>query len=248
MFSSTCSPIPTDKLLLLLLSEPVSNDIDIQFVVIIGEFAIGIFTKMAKSACPFSVLGQAIETRPGVQQDPHCFRLSCLSKAWCWSRNRMPSFVSYVKHYHSCPSSDGFVNLRTRSCEALRRELSTGGHLALGVSCQYPMLNGNLIFSSRLYSEKAYVLSRGFVRRALEIPLGSVGSEIQWMYFTNKRLEKVVCDAEALIDKSKSSERSETGQDLAVPRLSGGGIITLERTLNKLKNILESHNRGDISY
>ena len=68
------------------------------------------------------------------------------------------------------------------------------------------------------------------------------------MYFTNKRLEKVVRDAEALIDKSKSSERPETSQDLAVPRLSGGGIITLERTLNKLKNILESPNREDISY
>ena len=130
---SMCSPIPTNQLLLML-SEPVSDDIAIRFMVIICHFAIGIFTKMAKSACPFSVLGQAIETRPGVQQDPHCFRLSCLSKAWCWSRNRMPLLFVYVKHYHSCPSSDGFANLRTRNCGALRRELSTGKHPAWGVS------------------------------------------------------------------------------------------------------------------
>jgi ubiquitin-conjugating enzyme E2 O len=104
------------------------------------------------------------------------------------------------------------------------------------------------IVNSRLYSEKAYVLSRGFVRRALEIPLGSIGSEIHWMYFTNKRLEKVVRDAETLIDKSRSPAISDADHDLAVPRLSGGGIITLERTLGKLRNILDSHTGDRISY
>jgi ubiquitin-conjugating enzyme E2 O len=36
--------------------------------------------------------------------------------------------------------------------------------------------------------------------------------------------------------------------DLAVPRLSGGGIITLQRTLSKLRNILDSHSGESISY
>ncbi|KAH9039937.1 hypothetical protein EDB84DRAFT_1477060 [Lactarius hengduanensis] len=72
------------------------------------------------------------------------------------------------------------------------------------------------IINSRLYNEKAYVLSRGFVRRALEVPLGSLESEIGWLYRKQGRLAKVLCDARALP---------------AVPRLTAGGIITLERTL-----------------
>jgi hypothetical protein len=143
------------------------------------------------------------------------------------------------------PPSDGFANLLMRSYEAPKKELSTGEAMNLFM---VPGPLTNLRRSSRLYSEKAYVLSRGFVRRALEIPLGSIGSEIHWMYFTNKRLEKVVCDAEALIDKSRSPEISDTDHDLAVPRLSGGGIITLQRTLSKLRNILDSHSGDSISY
>ncbi|OBZ79709.1 E2/E3 hybrid ubiquitin-protein ligase UBE2O [Grifola frondosa] len=97
------------------------------------------------------------------------------------------------------------------------------------------------IVNSRLYSEKAYVLSRGFVRRALEIPLGGLESEINWFYYTNGKLKKVLNDARALIEKSTTTkEDSEADHDLAVPRLSGGGIITLERTLVKLQTLLDS--------
>jgi len=59
------------------------------------------------------------------------------------------------------------------------------------------------IINSRLYNEKAYVLSRGFVRRALEIPLGSLESEISWLYHRHGRLAKVLCDARALVEKSR---------------------------------------------
>ena len=109
------------------------------------------------------------------------------------------------------------------------------------------------IINSRLYNEKAYVLSRGFVRRALEIPLGSLESEISWLYYRHGRLAKVLCDARALIEKSRgessqqepssaaataSAQRGGGGdrdRDPAVPRLTTGGIITLERTLTKLE-------------
>jgi ubiquitin-conjugating enzyme E2 O len=95
---------------------------------------------------------------------------------------------------------------------------------------------------SRLYNEKAYVLSRGFVRRALEVPFGGLESEIHWIYFMNKLLQKVILHARLLIDKSKSSANgSEDNSDLAVPRLTAGGIITLERTLIKLQEILDTH-------
>ena len=98
-----------------------------------------------------------------------------------------------------------------------------------------------LLVVSRLYSEKAYVLSRGFVRRALEIPLGGLEKELHWFYYTKGKLAKVLNDARALIEKSKSTkEETEADRELAVPRLTGGGIIALERTLTKLQTLLDS--------
>ena len=96
---------------------------------------------------------------------------------------------------------------------------------------------------SRLYNEKAYVLSRGFVRRALEIPLGSLEAEINWFYYTNGKLKKVLDDARALIEKSQQPEEllTETDLERAVPRLSGGGIIALQRTLAKLQALYDAH-------
>jgi ubiquitin-conjugating enzyme E2 O len=106
------------------------------------------------------------------------------------------------------------------------------------------------IINSRLYNEKAYVLSRGFVRRALEIPLGSLESEINWLYYKQGRLVKVLCDARELVEKSRgeapqepsagSSEGSDRDRGPAVPRLTAGGIITLERTLAKLEALRRS--------
>ncbi|KAI0788514.1 hypothetical protein C8Q75DRAFT_768744 [Abortiporus biennis] len=98
------------------------------------------------------------------------------------------------------------------------------------------------IVNSRLYSEKAYVLSRGFVRRALEIPLGGLEEEINWFYYTNGKLAKVVEDANALIQKSNThgDNTTEVDSDAAVPRLTSGGIITLQRTLTKLQTLLDA--------
>jgi len=97
-----------------------------------------------------------------------------------------------------------------------------------------------LLIGCRLYSEKAYVLSRGFIRRALELPLGGLESEIRWLYHQNHRLEKVLRDARVLIEKSKAIlDVTQADQDLAVPRLTAGGIITLERILNKLQGFFD---------
>ncbi|KAI0371562.1 hypothetical protein BV20DRAFT_965322 [Pilatotrama ljubarskyi] len=100
------------------------------------------------------------------------------------------------------------------------------------------------IVNSRLYNEKAYVLSRGFVRRALEIPLGGLEEELHWFYYTNGKLRKVLNDARKLIEKSRAmqgEEIPEEDRERAVPRLSSGGIITLERTLAKLQALLDAH-------
>ncbi|KAH9899514.1 hypothetical protein C8Q73DRAFT_639825 [Cubamyces lactineus] len=101
------------------------------------------------------------------------------------------------------------------------------------------------IVNSRLYNEKAYVLSRGFVRRALEIPLGGLEEELKWFYYANGKLRKVLDDARTLIEKSRATkeveELPEADRERAVPRLSSGGIITLERTLAKLQALLDAH-------
>ncbi|TCD69895.1 hypothetical protein EIP91_005719 [Steccherinum ochraceum] len=92
------------------------------------------------------------------------------------------------------------------------------------------------IVNSRLYSEKAYVLSRGFVRRALDLAPIGFESELKWFYYTNGMLDKILHDSAVLIQKSKSPPADdEADTELAIPRLTGGGIISLERTLNKLR-------------
>ncbi|KAG9042571.1 hypothetical protein FS837_010684 [Tulasnella sp. UAMH 9824] len=111
------------------------------------------------------------------------------------------------------------------------------------------------IVNSRLYSEKAYVLSRSFVRRALEYPPGSLQKEIEWLYLEQGKLGKVIADAKALIEASQTSSRAAVGgggnedimrtipgwEDKAVPKLTAGGILPLQRTLGKLEAILAEH-------
>ncbi|KZT57865.1 hypothetical protein CALCODRAFT_495702 [Calocera cornea HHB12733] len=95
--------------------------------------------------------------------------------------------------------------------------------------------------SSRLYSEKAYVLSRGFVRHALDQLPGGLESEVQWHYYEKGVLAKVIHDANELIAKSESEpEGSTVPSDRAIPRLTQGGILPLRRTLVKLQAILDA--------
>ena len=129
------------------------------------------------------------------------------------------------------------MNRRTRNSEVQKRVLSTGECKDTDSSTGTKKSQS----CSRLYSEKAYVLSRGFVRRALEIPLGGLENEIQHIYYTQKRLHKVVADAQSLIEKSQSqSQEIPDDQDLAVPRLTAGGILSLGRTLTKLQALLDA--------
>ncbi|EJD03783.1 uncharacterized protein FOMMEDRAFT_139931 [Fomitiporia mediterranea MF3/22] len=95
--------------------------------------------------------------------------------------------------------------------------------------------------NSRLYNEKAYVLSRGFVRRALEIPVGSLEDVVRDIYITRGKLAKVVKSSRNLIEKSRTTKESDDDtSDFAVPRLTEGGIIPLTKTLDKLETILAS--------
>ncbi|KAI4523174.1 hypothetical protein K525DRAFT_222350 [Schizophyllum commune Loenen D] len=99
--------------------------------------------------------------------------------------------------------------------------------------------------NSRLYSEKAYVLSRGFVLRAFELSLEDIIPAIRDFYLRRGNLKKVIDDARALIQSSSAPEdegeevHRADGEEPAVPRLTGGGIIALTATLNKLQALLD---------
>ena len=147
--------------------------------------------------------------------------------------------------------------------------------------------------NSRLYSEKAYVLSRGFILRALETPPGSLEDEIQGFYLSSpslegvetddpmdqdrgqgegssrgqgggqRRLEKVLKSSQDLVSLSQALQQPlqiqpvpvDQGQpsigtagspptleeEAAVPTLTAGGILTLQRILAKLSGIQRNH-------
>ena len=82
------------------------------------------------------------------------------------------------------------------------------------------------------------MLARGFILRALELRLEGLQSELDWMYFSNGTLNKVLDDAEALIERSHTPLQDD--RDLAVPKLTTGGIISLRRVLGKLRSIRSS--------
>ncbi|KIR72050.1 ubiquitin-conjugating enzyme E2 O [Cryptococcus deuterogattii CA1014] len=88
---------------------------------------------------------------------------------------------------------------------------------------------------NRLYSEKAYVLSRTFVRTALERPITGLESEIRYFYLTKGRLRFVIDHAQRLIEKGEvgqnieqEEENAEMWNADAMGRLTMGAIITLK--------------------
>ncbi|KIR52646.1 ubiquitin-conjugating enzyme E2 O [Cryptococcus gattii Ru294] len=98
--------------------------------------------------------------------------------------------------------------------------------------------------NSRLYSEKAYVLSRTFVRTALERPITGLESEIRYFYLTKGRLRSVIDHAQRLIEKGEvgqnieqEEENAEMWNADAMGRLTMGAIITLKRTIGSLQKI-----------
>ncbi|OXB36236.1 ubiquitin-conjugating enzyme E2 O [Cryptococcus neoformans] len=101
--------------------------------------------------------------------------------------------------------------------------------------------------NSRLYSEKAYVLSRTFVRTALERPPTGLESEIRYFYLTRGRLRSVIDHAQRLIEKGEvgqnieqEEENAEMWNADAMGRLTMGAIITLKRTIGWLQKIWDT--------
>ncbi|GFZ47242.1 hypothetical protein JCM24511_04985 [Saitozyma sp. JCM 24511] len=108
--------------------------------------------------------------------------------------------------------------------------------------------------NSRLYSEKAYVLSRSFVRTALDRPPTGLEKEIKHFYLQRGRLQSVIDHARRLMDKGEADaadlsvggdkieeENAEMWNADAMGSLTMGAILTLKRTITALeKKLAES--------
>jgi ubiquitin-conjugating enzyme E2 O len=99
--------------------------------------------------------------------------------------------------------------------------------------------------SSRMYNEKTYVLARGFVLHALQHPVTNFSEEIQWLYHTRGKLNKVLQGAHTLIERSQQNgvvdepARPEDA-DRPIQRLTLGAMLPLARILTKLQAISDS--------
>lgn len=86
--------------------------------------------------------------------------------------------------------------------------------------------------NSRQYSEKAYVLSRSFVRQALLHPPASLEKELEKIYLTDGRLKSVISHARTLVDKEDDQGDEDEGADRwdadAIGSLSLGAKLSLK--------------------
>ncbi|KDN41490.1 hypothetical protein RSAG8_07440, partial [Rhizoctonia solani AG-8 WAC10335] len=151
----------------------------------------------------------------------------------------------YAQKTTSAQLPRSFMTRLTKEFKVLASSLPSSSLLQAFVSIQGLVL----VKEPRLYSEKAYVLSRGFIRRALEIEVGGLGTEIEWYYIKQGRLAKSIADARALIAWSEAGEYEASKEvlkesDPAVGVLSEGAVIMLRRTLDKLDAILKERTKS----
>jgi ubiquitin-conjugating enzyme E2 O len=120
------------------------------------------------------------------------------------------------------------------------------------------------MIASAHYSERAYVLTRNFIRHALEYPVKSFADEIQGYYVKGGRLSEVVEEVRELVRASeeKGSGSAEAGVKMGVEgegavegedgvpvlpnrqagvsgKVTPGGLIPLKRTLKALEKLEE---------
>ncbi len=95
---------------------------------------------------------------------------------------------------------------------------------------------------SRLYSEKAYVLSRGFIKTALTRPPIDLESEIKYYYLKSGKLRNAIDHAKRLLVESQmviaDSNIEDEGEDLwngdGIGRLSLGAGLSLKVRISQL--------------
>ena len=106
--------------------------------------------------------------------------------------------------------------------------------------------------NSLLYSEKAYILARGFIKRVLTRPVSGFEEEIRWLYLPSyerrgglRLLRKVVAGMKDVVGRSERRIGDDRGVDVGaevgtegVGRVSAGALVLLRRHLSALEEIL----------
>ena len=101
--------------------------------------------------------------------------------------------------------------------------------------------------TSAQYTEKAFVMAKGFVKTALAQPPSGVADIINWLYLPSQPgphlLELIVKESKALIPDSTpvpSLDRSASaGSGQAARRLSAGALVLLKRSVEWLESYLQ---------
>ena len=97
------------------------------------------------------------------------------------------------------------------------------------------------IVPSRIYSEKALCMAKGFVDHGLTHDLAALESVIKWLYVEPEGpllLKKVVADSRALLSRRDDSTGEEAEGSHQQERLSKGAEFLLKKHLIPLESIL----------
>jgi ubiquitin-conjugating enzyme E2 O len=103
------------------------------------------------------------------------------------------------------------------------------------------------ILNSALYTEKAFILARGFVKHVLMHPIQGLEDVIRSIYLPGQEggwnlLQEVVQQCKDIICRSEDKEAVPdipvTPNDDGVLRISAGALILLRRNLTALEGIL----------
>jgi ubiquitin-conjugating enzyme E2 O len=114
---------------------------------------------------------------------------------------------------------------------------------------------GDRRIESSQYTEKAFVMTRAFIKHALEKPMGDFGDILAWHYLPGPEaddrpnlLQRAIAEARRMIDhhNTQSDQKEESDDAPASPfvaRLSLGAVVMLRRHLDGLEKI---HKQSEI--
>lgn len=88
------------------------------------------------------------------------------------------------------------------------------------------------------YSERAYVLTRGFVAHALQNPIPGLSQELDWLYHGEPGyLETVIARSDMVIQRSLGNQNQLYTSNSSVTKVSKGALVILQRFLSALINL-----------
>lgn len=105
-----------------------------------------------------------------------------------------------------------------------------------------------------LYSEKVYVMSKGFIKTALTTEPQGLADVIRWLYLSSQPgpslLRRIVDDSKKLLAKNTTttaigSAHGEMDHGVCTrPKLSTGASILLRRNVGWLDDFMSRHDKG----